>query len=468
MLARDSVPLLVGIVGSEHDAAASSRALIATVEALAGEARERYPHTPLAVLSTGQGAPAAAAVDAARKAGAEIIARSDPDARESIAWACDLLVVVAGGPAPPDLLALVDRRRFGAEKRPDKLLAPADVGACFLIEGEDVQRYFPPRFRGDTDAEKAFDEALRRRDRFNADLGEVPQPHDGTPIERLRTRTAAVTRVLQQRTMFWQRALYAFAFLAACAQIVPIGLAGVYVRYGAVAIAFLTYVIVRRRDYQSRYQDYRAISEALRVQAVWSAIGIAESVDAGYLPMQQTNLQWIRSILRCAYVLEGREATQGGMRRVVDWVTVERRYFDEHSRSEARGNAVFSNGAMVLAAVSVLSSLAIIVEDISHVSGAVRPFVPDIGAAASCAALSVALARSYAKTRGYSENANRYRRMFLVFDRALAVLTAGQPADGELAREVARELGRVALAEHAEWLLWQRERPIAMVETSAA
>jgi hypothetical protein len=56
--------------------------------------------------------------------------------------------------------------------------------------------------------------------------------------------------------------------------------------------------------------------------------------------------------------------------------------------------------------------------------------------------------------------------MFFVFDKALALLTNAKDNDEEV-RTIARELGREALAEHAEWLLLQRERPISRVQTEA-
>jgi hypothetical protein len=461
-----AVPLLIGVAGSREDLAPASSALGEAFGALLLELRERYAQTPLTVLCTTAPGAEAEACRAARAQGVPVIEYADGDARELIASACDILVVVSNGPAPAELRALETRRYEGAAPAPGRLLAPPDVGPCFVLEDDLMRRTYPPRFRGDIVAEAEFEATLARRNRFNADLRGAVADAAGTAIDRLRARIASVTHALQVKTAFWQRTLYALAFLAAVAQIVAIA-DGAYIKYAAVTIAFLAYVYVRRQDYQSRYQDYRAISEGLRVQSVWAAIGIAESVDASYLPMQQTNLQWLRSVLRAVYVLQPPAEASDGVERVRNWIMVQRRYFDEHSRIESRGGNVVSKLTVVLAAASVLASLAILGITIAHARNAAGPFFPDIGLAASCAALSVAVARSYGRTRGYSENANRYQRMFLVFDRALGILD-GAPHDDAQTRALARELGRVALAEHAEWLLWQRERPISMVETSAA
>jgi hypothetical protein len=461
-----AVPLLIGIAGARDDYGSDVTALVATFGDLLAELRARHTHTPLTVLCTGAPGVEAQACSAARTHGVPTITLTGDDAGERVVSACDILLLVSSGPAHAELLALAARRQLGAPPRPDRLLAPADVGPCFMLEGSSVRRSYPPRFRGDAAAETEFEATLARRDRFNADILGAGGNRTGTDVERLRARIASVTNSLQRKTAFWRHTLYALAFLAALVQIVPIT-DGAYIKYSAVAVAFLAYVYVRRQDYQSRYQDYRAISEGLRVQSVWSAIGLGESVDASYLPMQQTTLQWIRSVLRTIYVLLPPAAASEDAEHVRSWIVEQRRYFEKHSHLESRDGRAVAKISGVLATGSVLASLAILGLTIGHVRNLAGPYLPDLGAAASCAALSVAVARSYGRTRGYSENANRYQRMFMVFDRALDVLNAA-PEDDAHTRAVARELGRVALSEHAEWLLWQRERPIALVETSAA
>jgi hypothetical protein len=461
-----AVPILIGVAGSREDRGPASSALGEAFGELLLELRQRYAQTPVAVLCTSAPGAEAEACRAARAHGVPVIEYPDGDAREFIASACDILVVVSNGPAPAELRALEARRYEGAAPAPERLLAPPDVGPCFVLEDDLMRRTYPPRFRGDVAGKAEFEATLARRNRFNADLRRAGTVAGATSIDRLRGRIASVTHSLQLKTAFWQRTLYALAFLAAIAQIVAFT-DGPYIKYAAVAIAFSAYLYVRRHDYQSRYQDYRAISEGLRVQSVWAAIGIAESVDASYLPMQQTNLQWIRGVLRVVYVLQPRADAIDGVDRVRNWIVVQRRYFEEHSRIESRGGNIVAKLTSVLAAASVLASLAILGLTIAHARNVAGPFFPDIGLAASCAALSVAVGRSYGRTRAYSENANRYQRMFLVFDRALCIVDAA-PHDELQTRALARELGRLALAEHAEWLLMQRERPIAMVATSAA
>jgi hypothetical protein len=90
-----------------------------------------------------------------------------------------------------------------------------------------------------------------------------------------------------------------------------------------------------------------------------------------------------------------------------------------------------------------------------------------LGVLAGLAALTIALLISYVRARAFSEHANRYQRMYLLFDQAYRLLQGPPELDEATQREVARQLGREALAEHAEWLLTQRERPISVVYTGA-
>jgi hypothetical protein len=483
-----AVPLVVGVVVSSKEAAPAETALRA-FETVLGDLQRQFPQTPLALLTELPHEWEHAVVRVAELldvavipcvAAAAVPEGSQPnavdrppkivdgDARLFIAHACDILVTLANAAAPADLLVLADRRRTG-EPRPagQPLLTPRDVGPCYTIEGASVAKSFPMRSAGDQRAETEFFAGLARRNRFNADVTRQHDTASGTTIERLRARIAHVTDGLQVKTNAFQIALYGLALVAASFEIFPTGLIGTYLKFGALSVAFIIYFFVRREKYQSRYQDYRAISEALRVQAVWSRIGVAERVEDSYLPMQQTDLQWIRNVLRVVNSLDTPQADAKRRDAVLDWVTGQHDYFFKHSRIEAKNRDFFLEASSVFGALSVVSSLATLGLFLARGGKPPETLTVDLGIIAGLSALFVAAARSYARTRGHGENANRYQRMFFVFERALEVLN-GAAVDEARTRAVAVELGRVALAEHAEWLLAQRERPITLVATSAA
>lgn len=420
----EAVPLLVGVIGS-HDAA----------NAAVRELGERCPHTP-------------------------VVVRSADD--ENTTDRCDILVVVAHGGLTPELEAIVERRLNGRPVVPryGRLLAVPDTGPCYVVDGPGVRRLFPRRFTDAARGAEEFAGELARRDRFNADLARVPSPEQPA-LEGLRARSDAAANRLQHAAYAWQLLLYALALVAATAQVITMIPHSAYVKFGAVILTFVAFVFVRRQAYQERYQDYRAIGEALRVQAIWSALGIDESVTESYLPMQQSDLQWIRDTLRTLAVLIPADPSAFDRDAVIAWVQEQLRYFTVRAGVEAHRRDAFGRGALVLGIVSLTLSLAALVMGTREGSAVLLV----VGIVATWTALCVALVRSYVRARSYSENANRYQRMLVVFGRAAELLeTAREPAD---VRAIATELGRDALTEHADWLLAQRERRIAIVQTAA-
>jgi hypothetical protein len=483
-----AVPILVGVVGSPDDTISDADALGRAFASYVNDLRVRHPHTDVVVLTTLGSGPELAAMHALDREEITVIAcvRSgaappepafpvadtrpvDGDPRELIAYASDILVIVSSADASPELLTFADRRRTG-EPPPAgfrKVLAPPDVGAYVVLEGPSLQQFFPPRFTGDVSAEAEFTASMRHRDRYNRDIRDVPAPAEGTHIERLGERTDSVANVLQSHTYLGQHVLYIFGFFAGIVQLFGPGFhVRLFDRYPVddlklvlFAAAFFVFAFMRWKDYQSRYQDYRAISEALRVQAVWSAVGIEESVEESYLPMQQTDLQWIRNALRTIHFLDWRNlGTACDFDVVTGWAKSQHGYFARASKREARMRRRIAVAASVLGGCTIIASFAGLVLKTPAAAA-------DIGSFAALFTLCVAVLMSYTRTRAHAENANRYQRMFFVFGTAETLLERAKGHDDRV-RLVARELGREALGEHADWLLSQRERPIALVETS--
>ncbi len=77
-------------------------------------------------------------------------------------------------------------------------------------------------------------------------------------------------------------------------------------------------------------------------------------------------------------------------------------------------------------------------------------------------ALAGTLMHVYADKRAYAGHARQYRRMGEVFERAYSHLGAqllrGDPP--HVVRGLVLELGKEALAEHADWVLLHRDRPL--------
>ncbi len=525
MPAREiTLPLVLGLAADDAPGDTGEEYVRAALSEIVAELRAAYPHTRLLALSalgsTGELVAARAALalgvplvaclaqppgETVAAPVAELLAACEdvwsadesfhehyaPFAAEAnVAHFSDLLVAFGAPPADGSGLAAVvtlrSSGRFPGTRARGRILDPPDVGPYRrIVPGPgatySVERFFPPRYNGDRSSEHDAGFALCRLDEFNRDIhGDAPD--DGSLFSESLERLAdAYANDLQTRFVFWQRFLYWAAFVAASAQfILPKTTTATLIDFGTVAVAFAAYLIARPTKYQGRYQDYRALSEGLRVQSAWSRAGVMESVAEAYLRMQQTELQWIRSALRTVALLQRRRTAADPARdsaAVAAWVGGQRAYFRGASQREARRERSFDRWAQILTPLNAVLGVATFAfVAITHVN----PVIPGlstadnrytlellVGTFAGWAALSATALHSYARTRGFSENANRYERMYLMFDEASLWLSgeAGRPLVE--VRELAAELGREALNEHAEWLLAQRDRPIRLVHVGA-
>ncbi len=517
-----AVPLVLGLAADDAAGDQVESYIRASLGEIVAELRAAYPHTPLLAVSAIGSTAEMVAAQAALALGVPVVACLAHPAGDAVASplqtllaACadvrvaddgfhayapfvaeaqvahfsDLLVAFGAPPEPGSRLAaavtLRENGRFPGRHARGRILDPPDVGPLRLVVPQPlgtytVERRYPPRYDGDRTSERDAAFSLDRLDEFNADV-HADAPVDGALLsERIERRADAFTNDLQRSFVFWQRFLYWAAFVAATAEfILPKTLWATIVDFGAVGLAFVAYFIARPTKFQGRYQDYRAIGEGLRVQTAWSKAGVIQSVAEAYLRMQQTELQWIRNVLRTIALLQGAPTPEAGRDReaVMEWVTGQRLYFRNASRREAGHARTFERWAKILTPVNVALGLGIFAFVTITKLDPVIPVLSTtdnrytlellVGTFAGWAALSAAVLHSYARTRGFSENANRYERMFLMFDEAALWLSgeAGRPVVE--VRELAIELGREALAEHAEWLLTQRDRPLAIVHAGA-
>lgn len=343
--------------------------------------------------------------------------------------------------------------------------------------------HHPRRFRGDKRMERDFAEAVKRLNGYNHDLETLGGAQKAGGLLALMKRTDQAANVLQRQTLFYVNLLYV---LAAIASIVQIALGSEAVRLGAYSIpseglkigtlfvAFLAFLFARAHDYEDRYQDYRALGEGLRVQYAWCDAGLGDRlVEASYLKMQQSELQWIRLALRTAYFIYcGSCAAEGGSADRAEcllWIRDQWRYYYRRARSEKanqRACTYVARGVLVAGGVLAAASFVFLIP--SHPLGDGFGISHDVlvrmtTAPIAIAALIGALLSGYSAKRSFASNAKRYQRMFLVFDHARRRLSNSARGLGGEPKEIVHELGREALSEHADWLLLRREYPLSLV-----
>jgi len=526
-LATDSVALIAGITGHRDLEPADEPALRDALRALLDEIALGAPHTRLVVLVAmrrGAGFLAAevaldaglaviACVPAPREAYEQSVAAADATRVRSILDRCSYVFVVTHEAADADgesatswylsfhshiLIALWDggtTRTPGATARTVALretgLAPLRWAASSAPHDPDpmpvfqivtpragaerppdafaVRRRYPRRFSGDRKAQETFDAAIGRFDRYNADLADTGDASDAPGLPGLMARTDRTANRLQRRSLYQLRTLYGISLLAIAAQL-GFGdkLGPEPVKIATLVAAFLAYRVARSADLENRYQDYRAVSEGMRVQIAWNASGApGEFVDPYYMRMQQSELQWIRMALRSAAFVEALAPHVHDERAALDWVREQWRYYHRAAARDQRSARTYRRIGKVSQYVglgAVFAVAVLLLPPFHALPGNLMAGTKHW--AASSAALvgaAAALFASYADKRGYSANAKRYDRMFGVFDRALHQLhrLAGTGPAGQA--HIVREVGREALVEQAEWLLARRDRPLRVL-----
>lgn len=129
------------------------------------------------------------------------------------------------------------------------------------------------------------------------------------------------------------------------------------------ALAGGVYLSAEIRRVHSKYLDYRAVAEGLRVQFYWSLAGLSKSTADHYLRWQRSELEWIRDVLRSWRFLPSAPLLPDSTRMVRShWIDGQAKYF----RRQAPGNR---NTLLMLTAARnalLLTSLGFAVYEVLH------------------------------------------------------------------------------------------------------
>jgi hypothetical protein len=251
--------------------------------------------------------------------------------------------------------------------------------------------------------------------------------------------------------------------------------------YVAVFGGSLTYYIfrVRRQEWQNRFQDYRALAEAMRVQLFWGLAATPIAASDNYLRKQSGDLGWIRSALRgpalwAAALALALERPQCEI-VIRGWIKNQWEYFADPGTGKASLNEHAFNrgklGAKVLLGLGLGAALVLaLLEGLRlwlHAHGLHAKDLPlklgdprDFLLVAATVVLALAAFCTVSiNLRAYEAHAHSYALMGRIFRRGLDEAKEAGKDPGQF-KDLVHELGREALAENAEWLLDHRNRPI--------
>lgn len=291
------------------------------------------------------------------------------------------------------------------------------------------------------------------------------------PAERA-SRTVDAMAVHFQRRIGWSmRAIHGLAVLMGLAFLLYSDLRAPDSMLWIFLVLFVVGLVIagvaHRRDWHRKYIDYRALAEGLRVQAFWRRAGLTMTGDPefahdNFLQKQDVELGWIRNVMRQVGMMplppidDPRQAVDA----VIDaWVgrpgqSGQLAYYERkaalrerhHLRTRALGQACLWAG------IGISLFLALFHRGLGDVT---RDVLVTVMGSLS---LIAAVREAYAYRKADKELVKQYRFMHRIYRNARIALDAA--ATTQERREILRALGEAALAEHAEWALMHRDRPI--------
>ena len=234
-------------------------------------------------------------------------------------------------------------------------------------------------------------------------------------------------------------------------------------------MAALTFGYARWFRWKAKYEEYRGLAEALRVQHAWDLAGIDDCVADHYLALQHSNLNWIRRAIRSLHLLrpDGRfEGVEAGPRRAFDvWTKGQCNYFlGSIKKSEKKADRIhrwkWVCGCLAVVALMPIFPLSAL---LFEWPGPVEAASPVLHAAFLVVAAALA---HYAELFTLTEQVERYKSASRLHQTVKGML--GQLSDSDWqrvetldkVRQVLREAGRSALDESGQWLITRSERSL--------
>lgn len=272
----------------------------------------------------------------------------------------------------------------------------------------------------------------------------------------------------QKRVLLAMRITYTVAALMGIAFAVYDNLSAqnymIYVFLLLFASGIVISAIARHRAWHRKYLDYRALAEGLRVQGYWRRAGISLTGDPEFahdslLQKQDIELGWTRNVMRSAGLFEHPPPTDDIHAVIREWVGeggddgqlgYYRRKTVQRERTHRATEAI---GALSLyAGIGISVVLAVLAYRMS------ADLKNDLIVVMAVFSVASAVREAYAYRKADKELIKQYRFMERIFANARAALDASDNAGEQ--RDILRALGEAALAEHVEWAVMHRQRPL--------
>lgn len=247
-----------------------------------------------------------------------------------------------------------------------------------------------------------------------------------------------------------------------------------------IGIGALWFLHAHRKRFEQKHEDYRALSEAFRVQFFLTIADKDARVSEYYLQKHKGELEWIIYALR-ASLLRNRAATSHHATRSVEndtgkyayinerWVADQLAYYKKTSKNyhhhleslRRTANRFFFGAlgaAIILFIISIwIKHMPLLIEHEEELFHSILVVCTHSFLVISAAILG------YNEKMVFAEQSKTFQQMVQLFSIAHNKLTVAiDTKNPEEAREIIWELALESLMENADWLLLHRSRPMEM------
>jgi hypothetical protein len=386
---------------------------------------------------------------------------------------------------------------FGPPQSP---LDPVETGPVYHIvarrkDNENVNgkpltlnKYFPRGYLQEDGAEKFFDKIYERMNSFNNDILHnkkyieekkkqsadylFPPEHEYSLTSALKTTRDYYTSAdilasyFQKFTYRTFVAIFTCVFAAAFFFDIYAHVFDTKVILSAylssLLLAFLWYRTAKRKEYQTKYLDYRSLAEGLRVQFFWEYAGIRDSAGDYYLRKQKSELDWIRYALRTVAIpsedisfTRRDQVSESQYDRfgliLIHWVKDQAGYFPRAMKRDHKKLYKLELAINFFFTLGIALAMLQLSAEPQHF----------LTVAIGLAPIIAALLGGYIERNALLGHIKQYERMGNLFSHAHfwlgKLMTDGKRHE---VLEFIVELGKEALSENGDWMLLHRERPL--------
>lgn len=213
---------------------------------------------------------------------------------------------------------------------------------------------------------------------------------------------------------------------------------------------FIIYISNRAKNLEY-YLEYRAFAEVLRVACFWQLAGVTSTPTDRFLNQHWGSLRWIRSAVNALWIPDPSLSADLDLVKA-RWIDDQQEYYQKKSTTSEQATSYSRWVANSCFAASVVLAWA----GVAHTG-----WGPLTALGSGMLLLVVGAMSHYSHTRGWEEDAARYRSMATPFSWAQKIWCID---DEKTRRILVQELGGECVAELSNWLLIHRNRPIGLIK----